>query len=482
MRVAENWADQGGECAELLRARDWSGTSLGPLASWPSELKMLVGIIMAAQQPMYVVWGPDQIVIYNDANARLYGRKHPRAFGRPFSEVLSGAMWTEMEPYLTAAYNGVATSRTKAGFTLHRNGHAEEAFVSFSFTPVRAADGTVKGMFCSCHEMTTDVVKQRAHDEERKQLRAIFETSLGALAMIRGPQHLFTFANAEYEQLTGHRNLLGRTVAEALPEMVEQGFIALLDEVYTSGKAYVGKAVPVTIQWTAQGDPQQRILDIVYHPLLDQKDQTEAIFVQVSDITEQHLLKRELAHRLKNQLAVVQAIVGGTLRTSKDVEQIRDVLSDRIAVLARSHEVVVSGAVESRTVDAVVRNAIEWQDDGRICIEGPDIPIAPRAALSLSLVLHELLTNALKYGALSVDEGRVSIRWAKEKTDNVQRFELVWQERGGPLVKAPAHKGMGSRLIGAGLPGSGRTQVRHIFDPGGVRCEISADLAGMHAE
>ncbi len=482
MTATDQWAQEGGECGELLRARDWSRTSLGALESWPSELKMLVGIVMAAQQPMYVVWGPDQIVLYNDANARLYGRKHPRAFGRPFREPLSDHMWQEMEPYMTAAYEGIATSRAKAAFTFFRNGHPEEAFLSFSYTPVRSAKGDVLGMFCSCHEMTTDVVKQRAHDEERKQLRDIFQTSLGALAVVRGPEHIFTFANVEYEQLIGHRNLLGRPVAEALPEMVEQGFIQLLDEVYMSGKPYVGKGVPVTVQWMSDTAPQQRILDFVYHPLLDQNGRSEGIFVQVSDITEQHLLKRELAHRLKNQLAIVQAIVSGTFRSNSDKEEIRKILAERIAVLARSHEIVVSGNVESRTVDGVVRNAIEWQDDGRICIEGPDIPIAPRAALSLALVLHELLTNAIKYGALSVAEGRVTIRWSREESGDVQRFRLVWKERGGPKVTAPDHKGLGSRLIAAGLSGSCHSQVVHSFEPDGVSCEISADLAGMHAE
>lgn len=482
MPLIDVLAGKGGECGALFRAYDWGASPLGEPHTWDIQLQTLVGIVLAAQQPMYVVWGPEQIVIYNDANALTYGQRHPGAFGRPFREALSDQIWPKIEPHVVAAYNGVSTSRQNAAFTMNRNDYVEETFFSFSYTPVRSVSGEVQGFFCSCHELTAEMLRHRESESDHKRLRSIFETALGAVAVIRGPDYVFTYANAEYEEFIGHRDFMGRTVAEALPELVRQGFLALLDEVYQTGKPHIGKGVPVALQRTPGAPLESRVVNFVYHPILGDDGTCEWIFVQAIDVTEQHLLNRELAHRLKNQLTIVQALVSEALRYGESTDDVKAVLNARIAVLARSHDAIISGRVTSRTIGGVVRNAVEWQDAGRIDIAGPDLAVAARPALSLSLVLHELLTNALKYGALSAADGRVDIAWDAQKVDGASRFVLHWYESGGPPVSLPLRKGLGTRLIEAGLSGTRNTQVALTYQPEGVRFEIATDLAGLQTE
>lgn len=482
MKLIDVLAGRGGECAALFRAHDWASNPLGEPETWPVELQTLVGVVLASHQPVYVVWGPEQIVIYNDANAQTYGRRHPAAFARPFRQVLSPKIWAFIEPHITAAYNGISTQRKNAALVMNRNNYEEEAFFSFSYTPVRSASGVVLGLFCSAHEMTAEMMVQREKEAERRQLRDIFGTALGAVAMLKGPNHVFTYANAEYEDLIGHRDVIGLPVVDALPEIAAQGFIALADEVYATGRPHIGKGVHVALQRNRGTAMESRVVDFVYHPVEDEQGQREGIFVQAIDITDQHLLNRELAHRLKNQLTIVQALVSETLRNGTSVADVKDTLNARIAVLARSHDAVISGRVSSRSIGDVVRNAMEWQDSGRIVMEGPDLAVASRPALSLALVLHELLTNALKYGSLSNQTGQVRIVWGTAKEGGVARLVLRWEEVGGPEVAPPARKGLGTRLIEAGLSGARNTRVTLAYDPAGVRCRIATDLASIQTE
>ena len=482
MKLIDVLAGKGGECGALFRAHDWASNPLGEPDTWPVELQTLVGVVLASLQPMYVVWGPEQIIIYNDANAAIYGRGHPAAFARPFIQGLSEKTRAFIEPHITAAYNGISTQRKNAALVMNRNNVEEEVFFCFSYTPVHSGSGTVLGLFCSAHEMTAELLLQREKELERKQLRGIFETALGAVAVLKGPSHVFTFANPEYEDLIGHRDVIGLPVAEALPEVAAQGFIALADEVYATGEPHVGKGVHIALQRNRDTPMENRVVDFVYHPILGDEGERDGIFVQAIDVTDQHQLNSELAHRLKNQLTIVQALVSETLRNGKSVDDVKETLSARIAVLARSHDAVISGRVTGSSIGDVVRNAVEWQNGGRIAIDGPELALASRPALSLSLVLHELLTNASKYGALSNDVGHVRIGWQVEKDQGITRLVLGWEEIGGPSVPTPTRKGLGTRLIEAGLTRARSTGVALRYDPAGVRCTIEVELASIQTE
>ncbi|WP_336488920.1 PAS domain-containing sensor histidine kinase [Methylobacterium nigriterrae] len=198
---------------------------------------------------------------------------------------------------------------------------------------------------------------------------------------------------------------------------------------------------------------------------------------------QQRLLNRELSHRLKNTLAMVQAIAAQTLRNATDFEAAKEALAARLIALGKAHDILLTGERESAGIDAVIAGALSLHDDrqpGRFAIRGPAIEVGPKAALSLSLMMHELATNAAKYGALSVPEGRVMVDWeVAEAAEPTVR--LAWRERGGPPVSPPARKGFGSRLIERGLAGAVGGEVALAYEPAGVVCRVEAPLAGFQA-
>lgn len=327
---------------------------------------------------------------------------------------------------------------------------------------------------------------------ESELLRDMFKQAPGFIGILAGPGHNFILANEAYERLVGGRNLVGLTVAEALPEVVEQGFIDLLDEVYRSGQPYVGRDVPVLLQLDDSAEPQQRFVDFVYQPIFTADGEVGGIFVQGHDVTEkveaerlQTLRRRELGHRLKNQLAMVQAIVNQTLRSSADTGSARQRIAARLQALAGAHETLITGNSETTTVGEIVQRTIDIHDDGhaqRIRANGPEMQIASRPALSLSLILHELSTNAIKYGALSCEGGRVSLSWGSRRSAGGTQFFLRWLEEGGPPVQAPAQGGTGMKLINAGLSGTAGCKVTIEFAPAGLVCEVTAEFEGVARE
>lgn len=239
----------------------------------------------------------------------------------------------------------------------------------------------------------------------------------------------------------------------------------------------VNRAMPARLQLTEDAAPDERVIDILCHPIATPSGAVEGLFVQIIDVSDSHLLSKELAHRLKNQLTVVQAIVNQSLRGAKDIDSARRILSARINTLARAHEVAMTGDQSGAHIESVISNAIGWQDRARLRVSGPHTPIGARPALSLALIMHELLTNALKYGALSQPDGQVAIGWSVSEADGA--FQLVWEESGGPPVTEPPTRGAGSRLIMSGLSGAPSLRVRLDFRAEGVRFAISGDVAAL---
>jgi PAS domain S-box-containing protein len=203
----------------------------------------------------------------------------------------------------------------------------------------------------------------------------------------------------------------------------------------------------------------------------------------VQDITErkqieahQQTLNQELSHRMKNTLAMVSAIATQTLRQASDQPAV-ETFGRRILALSKAHDVLLQqtwqGAPIRSTIEEVV--GIAQAGSGRFELTGPDIDINARSVLSFSLLLHELTTNAVKYGALSQDGGKVLVAWHVEGLQLV----LVWREVGGPPPVTPSRRGFGSRLIQNGLSGTGQADIR--YDQGGLRAEFRAPLGYLAA-
>lgn len=183
----------------------------------------------------------------------------------------------------------------------------------------------------------------------------------------------------------------------------------------------------------------------------------------------ERLLMHELGDRMKNTLSVVQAIVTQSLRNAGSLEDASEKLLSRIAAYARAHEVLLQKDWTSATLATLVdaaRTSIGLEGSERITSVGPDVELGPQAALSFSMVLHELLTNAAKYGALSNTDGRVDITWSIECRDKAEVLVVSWREIDGPriLKPTPGREGFGSRLIVSSLAAYGKANVTYASE------------------
>jgi two-component sensor histidine kinase len=320
------WPARDSGMVEAIRAFDWSATPLGPMAHWSIELRTAVSLMLESGFPKALAWGPGLVTLYNDSFRPILGDK-PEALGRSFREVWAEA-WDSIGPIAERAFAGEATFIENYQMEIERYGRRETAWFTFSYSPVRLADGRVGGMMDTVVETTATV---------RAQI-------------------------------------------------------------------------------------------------------------------ESEVLREELAHRLKNTLAIVQAIASRTFSDARE----KQAFQARLMALAEAHDVLLRQHRSAASIRTTAEALLALHGH-RFDITGPDVRLGARATVGLSLVLHELATNAIKYGALSVPQGRVSLQW------HIHADELVlhWRESGGPAVATPTRQGFGSRLIDMGLLGTGHVERRY---------------------
>ena len=226
-------------------------------------------------------------------------------------------------------------------------------------------------------------------------------------------------------------------------------------------------------------------------PIRDDLANIIGTIIEVRDISEekaaaerQRLLINELNHRVKNTLATVQSIAAQTFRGQTDAA-VRAVFDARMAALSNAHNVLVEDNWESANLRGVIESALAPHllaevDTNRFRLTGPDERLHPKVAVTLAMALHELMTNATKYGALSVPEGRVAVTWTLRPLDNArQQLNLTWQEQGGPPVTPPTRKGFGSRLIERQLPLEFDGLAEISYPPAGVVCRLQIPLTAL---
>ncbi|MBX3594900.1 MAG: PAS domain-containing protein [Sphingomonas sp.] len=267
-----------------IREHDWSDNPVGPPDSWPQPLRFALGICMGSQFPTAIYWGPDLRLFYNDAWAHIPAERHPWALGQRGEDVFP-EIWDVVGPQFAAVIesgDGFAAFDQQLG--MMRGGRITETYWNYSFTPIRDEYGAVVGVLNQGNETTRTVLAERARAAEIERMRELFDQAPGATAILRGPTHVFELANPAYLDLIGGRDVLGVSVAAALPEVIGQGFIDLLDSVYASGEPFRAAAAPVMLQ-RADG-PETRLLDFVYQPIKDPNGETTGIFVEAHDVTE----------------------------------------------------------------------------------------------------------------------------------------------------------------------------------------------------
>jgi len=216
--------------------------------------------------PTVMLWNEDGVMVYNDAYSVIAGLRHPRLLG---SRVREG--WPEVADFndnvMKAGLRGETLSYHDQELTLYRNEHAEQVWLDLDYSPLVDDAGRPVGVMAIVVETTAKVRAQRHAQREQERLAQMFQQAPGFIAMLRGPSHRFELANPSYLRLVAHRPVVGRTVAEALPEALAQGFVGLLDGVYRSGVAYEAHGARFSVQSAPGARPVDRYVDFVYQPV-----------------------------------------------------------------------------------------------------------------------------------------------------------------------------------------------------------------------
>ena len=332
---------------------------------------------------------------------------------------------------------------------------------------------------------------EKALREQQRQLRAVLDTIPVGIAFAVAPHARVVGGNKRLEEMVGHPLIKS-------PDAASHGKWTAF---HPDGRPVRGKDYPLVriIEKNLDHDEleceYQRPdgtrwwMHIVGAAMRDADGTLLGAVVAISDTSArrradelQTLMNQELSHRLKNLMTIVQAITRQTIRSATDMKELQTTLSDRLMVLGSAHDLLLGGAVERAPLAAVIRGGtgvLGEVADAQLTLEGPALEVGPAVALPLGLMMHELSTNAAKYGALSTPAGRVAITWSVDAAAAPPRLRLLWAERGGPPVSEPTRKGFGSSLITRGVGGLKGGAVTLAYRPEGVECRVEVWLSEL---
>lgn len=331
----------------------------------------------------------------------------------------------------------------------------------------------------------------RTHDRRRQEsedeYRQLFEAIEAGFCIVemrfdgdRPADYRFVEVNPAFAGQTGLEDARGKWMRELAPGH-EQHWFDIYGEVAATGTParFEHFARELGGRWFnvhafRVGDPAKRRVGILFNDDTDRKTREE--LKREAEET-QALLNRELSHRMKNMFAMVQAIATQTLRDAGDRQRVATFV-DRVQALSRAHDVLIARNWRSATLTEVVDAVLPtFSTANSFAVSGPPVQLGPRATLSVSLLLFELATNAVKYGALSVDGGHVDVHWTIDGSGGAETLVLDWRERDGPAVSLPDHTGFGSKLLRLGLAGTGGAELR--FAETGLEARFEASLARL---
>lgn len=328
------------------------------------------------------------------------------------------------------------------------------------------------------------------HDQQFSMLKAAITVTRMAMVITdpHKPDNPIVLVNPAFLEMTGYtaEEVLGRNCrflqgAETDPAAVQR----IRDAVKASrdielelvnhtkdGTAFINKLLIAPIF------DEDGTLAFFFASQVDMRNQRAAEARTAQKEERLRLVAAEMNHRINNTLATVQAIVRQTLRNARVPAAVGEVIGGRLVALRDAHALLTQRDWQSSELHEIIDSAIQphRDDAGRFHMHGPKVELEPTASVAVSMAMHELCTNAVKYGALSTPAGQVEIGWEVESADGGRHLLLRWQERNGPPVQAPDHKGFGSILIKDALAAELNGTVELSYDVPGVVCLIRAAL------
>ena len=477
-----SWPTGNGEVAGLIRNYVWDSSPLGPPQRWTPSLRTTVDLLLAAEAQIVLFCGPDFVALYNDAYAPTIGDKHPRALGRPARENWA-ELWDDLEPLLSGVLTtGKTFSAKDRPFYIERSGGVgETVYFDVSYSAVRAQDGSVEAVLCIVSETTARVLAATRLRESEQRFRALVDASSDMIYRMSADWQ-------EMHELEGHG-----FVSAAERPTVRWRETYLFPEDIPNVEAAIERAIAERSVFELEhrvrrsdGSAGWTLSRAI--PILDEKGAILEWFGMAADVTarrasEQHirLLMREVNHRVKNQYAIILSMIRETAKRAKDARLFEHQIRERIMALSRSHDLLVVNDWHGAGMSDLVREHLKpFPHEERVELSGPELTLRLNAVQNIGMALHELGTNATKYGALSGDSGAVRVSWrVPTNVEDRSEFELVWEERTAraaePLKDEP-HLGFGSivlqRVVPTSLSGSASLERQSGF----LRWTLSAPL------
>jgi PAS domain S-box-containing protein len=347
-------------------------------------------------------------------------------------------------------------------------------------TPAFGSEATLKGEVLRRAETVQAI--NRTLLAETHLLHSLFMKAPSFMCVLSGPEHVFELLNVSFSKLIGERDVFGKAFKEAVPEIAGQEFLSLLDTVYRTGEPFVGRKMRLILQTGVSEISFEHYLDFVLQPILSQDGEVTGIFVDGSDVTEhvlteqrQVLLIRELHHRVRNTLATVQGVMNSTARTAQSIEEYQDAFAGRIASLARTHAILTEEIQQFVSFVHLLTQELGPYSDAAeysIVLAGPAVELPSQIAVPLGMTIHELTTNAVKFGALGKLGGSIEVNWDIIAKDGRRALSCEWRERDGPPVTPPARQGFGSILLHRVLSQQIGAAVHVDFPPEGFHLRM----------
>lgn len=326
----------------------------------------------------------------------------------------------------------------------------------------------------------------RELEAQGADFRRLFQGAPQMIAVLTGPDHRFTFVNDAYRRFIGGRDVLRVPVRDAVPEVEGQGFFDLLDDVYRNAREHSGEGARVLFRQDATEEPREAFMDFSYRPIRDGKGDVSGVFVQGMDRTEavrdgrrQRLLLDELNHRVKNTLATVQSIASQTLRSARDLSSARRDIEARIMALSKAHNLLSARRWSSLKLDTIVRQELAPYGADRVSVAGPEVMIDSKSAIAVAMLMHELGSNAVQHGSLSVPQGRLDVAWRTSGSPGDARLLFEWRESGGPAVVKPERQGFGTRMLERVAVGELGGRLAADYAPDGFSCRLDIPAANL---
>ncbi|WP_027528608.1 PAS domain-containing sensor histidine kinase [Bradyrhizobium sp. Ec3.3] len=519
----------GGKMGALMRAHDWLTSPLGVPAQWPDTLKSAVATCLNSRFPMVVWWGPQLIMLYNDAWQPILGEtKHPHGLGRPGADSWPDT-WPIVGQQFESALKGVASWSEDLLLASDRHGYMQECYFTYSHSPLIDATGKIVGVLTAVVETTARILTERRMRVLGALSKATIEATTGDVTIEETCQNLLDLLCSDNPDIpfavqfiadeSGHARLVAASQIDralfpsslsalspddvwGIVNVLKTRALRIIERSPEPRFALPGGSWPEpTTQLVALpllrkspgnnlvgalliGANSRLHLDSEYLDflMLVAAELAGSISALRSIETEQRsarakeLLVRELQHRSRNLLAVVRSISERTRATSTSLDDYAGDFNGRLGALSRVQGLLSREESEAIGLDELVHmemNSLGVTDSSDVSIGGPNLALPRDSVQMLSLALHELGTNSIKHGVLNGSGGTLEIRWKLASTDK-PALRLEWSERRRKLAElVVSHRhGFGRTLLEQALPGQLGATTRFDLRPDGLQCVI----------